>query len=335
MDETAGDDRDDPRHDLVRVFRRLCVVAGTAATLPVLASLVLRQVAVASPRLVAYVAATPAIVVAGVAAVVVLLIGGSHTGTAVAAVATVLLGLTQVPLYLGSAGRPAEDAGTFTIMTVNLHFGVGDLRQVLEVADARDVDVLATEELPLFGVRAMLDAGPSELFPHRITNGLRGASGNALWSRRPLSELPVPGGIEHAPLAASVDVGGTHLFVACVHPVSPYPDGAHQWSAEMGRLADWLAGVEGAAVVAGDFNATSDHRQFRDILAAGLEDAAMQVGAGWLPTFPANRRRIPLLVTIDHVLASDGIVATDVERVDIAGTDHAALVVRLAVPAVV
>ena len=34
----------------------------------------------------------------------------------------------------------------------------------------------------------------------------------------------------------------------------------------MGLLAGWLGGVDGPAIVAGDFNATRDHKQFRDIL---------------------------------------------------------------------
>ena len=138
--------------------------------------------------------------------------------------------------------------------------------------------------------------------------------------------------MRHTPLAATTTVAGTTVTVTSVHPVSPYPDDTADWSAELGRLADWLGDLEGPVVVVGDFNATRDHHQFRTILAAGYADAASQVGAGWLPTYPANRRRVPLLITIDHVLASDGIVATDVERVEIADTDHASLVVRLAVP---
>ena len=38
---------------------------------------------------------------------------------------------------------------------------------------------------------------------------------------------------------------------------------------------------------------------------------ARSAPAGCRP-IPANRRRVPMLITIDHVLASDGIVATDV-----------------------
>ena len=54
------------------------------------------------------------------------------------------------------------------------------------------------------------------------------------------------------------------MFVAACTRVSPYPDDTAEWSAELGRFADWLGGLEGPVVVAGDFNATRDHHQFRD-----------------------------------------------------------------------
>ena len=121
------------------------------------------------------------------------------------------------------------------------------------------------------------------------------------------------------------------MTVASVHPVSPYPDDTGRWSDELGRLADVARRARRAGRRRRRLQRHSRSPPVSHLLATGYADAASQVGAGWLPTYPANRRRVPLLITIDHVLASDGIVATDVERVEIAGTDHAALVVRLAV----
>jgi endonuclease/exonuclease/phosphatase (EEP) superfamily protein YafD len=191
--------------------------------------------------------------------------------------------------------------------------------------------VLATQELTDEAVGALRDGGIDQLMPFQALNP-GDTQGNGLWSSQALTELERPDGFENDPVAATIDVDGGEVLVVCVHPESPYPAGAQQWSVEMQRLAAWLGDVERPAIVAGDFNSTSDHRQFRGLLDAGFADAAAQVGAGWLPTFPANRRRVPLLITIDHVLSNDGIVATDVQRVDIDDTDHAALVVRLAVP---
>ena len=158
--------------------------------------------------------------------------------------------------------------------------------------------------------------------------------GIGVWSERPLDPIPGPDGFRDPPIVAVLDHDGQPLVVASVHPVSPYPDDTARWSREMTLLAEWLDDLDRPAIVAGDFNVTTDHRQFRDLLATGFEDAATQAGRGWLPTFPANRRRVPLLITIDHVLASDGIVAADVDRVVVGDTDHAALVAHLAVPPV-
>ena len=154
------------------------------------------------------------------------------------------------------------------------------------------------------------------------------ASGVAI----PSTPLAVPDGFRRTPVAVEMDLGEQTVFVAVVHPPSPFPANTAAWSAELGRLADWLGPLDGPIIVAGDFNATYDHRPFRDLLATGLRDAAEQVGAGFLPTYPAHRRRIPLLITIDHVLSGGGIVAVDLQRVDVDDTDHAGLVAVLAVP---
>jgi endonuclease/exonuclease/phosphatase (EEP) superfamily protein YafD len=321
----------EPLAGLVTAVRGLVAAAGILATLPVVASLVLRQVDVSSPRLVAYVAATPIVVLVGVGAVVLGLVGGWHPGTAASAVLTATLALTQVPLYLGTAAAPDDAARSLTVMTVNMHYGGGDAAQIVAAVRDGGVDVLATEELTNPAADALRAAGIEEVLPHAALNP-GGSRGNGLWSRLPLEPLEAPSGFTNEPVVAHVAVGGRDVVVAAVHPTSPYPDGAGAWSRELGLLAAWMAELDGPAVVAGDFNATSDHRQFRDLLQLGFADAAAQVGAGWLPTYPANRRRLPLLITIDHVLVSDGIVATALERLAIVDTDHTALVARLAVP---
>ena len=134
-------------------------------------------------------------------------------------------------------------------------------------------------------------------------------------------------------MAATVDVDGAtcprrRACTPCRRTRTTPRSGPGRWDGS----PRWLAAVDGPAVVAGDFNATADHRQFRDILGERASPTPRRRSgrAGCRRTRPTGGG-IPLLVAIDHVLSSDGIVATDVERVDIAGTDHAALVVRLAV----
>lgn len=331
MGVTRSEDEGDAFGDLVGVLRWLLVIGAVVALVPVAASLVLRQVDVTTPRLVGYVAGTPVVLVAGVAAVVLFVAGGSKIGVAVAGVLTALLALTQVPLYLGTAS-PAAGSKDLTVMTLNMYYGEADADQIVAAVRDHGVELLAVQELTDEGVDALRRAGIEELLPHHALEPLDSSSGSGLWSTAALDAERAPDRFRHRQVAATATLAGRELFVASVHPVSPYPDDTPRWSAEMGALDDWFGDVDGPAVILGDFNATPDHHQFRALLDTDLADAAIQVGAGWLPTFPAHRRRLPLLITIDHVLASDGIVATELDRLEIDGTDHTALVARLAVP---
>jgi endonuclease/exonuclease/phosphatase (EEP) superfamily protein YafD len=284
------------------------------------------------PRLVAYVAGTPVVLAAGVAAVVLFLIARSRIGTAVAAVLTTTLLLTQVPLYLGTASA-ARGSSPLRVMTLNMDHGHADADQIVATVRAHHVDVLATEEMTPQAVDALRAAGITDLLPHQDLKPGALAAGNGLWSRYSLTHVHTPFPFGHPPTSTTLDFGGRRIFVSAVHPVSPYPANAGEWSSEMGRIATWLGGIRGLGVVAGDFNATHDHRQFRDILGQGWADAATQAGVGWQPTFPAkNRHGVPLLIAIDHVIVRGGIVASDVDRVTISGTDHAGLVATVMVP---
>ena len=81
-------------------------------------------------------------------------------------------------------------------------------------------------------------------------------------------------------------------------------------------------------VVGGDFNATPDTAQFRDVLAAGYDDAADQAGAGLTRTYPSDRW-FPPLIAIDHVLCRGAATAVRASTVEIDGSDHRALLVHL------
>lgn len=328
--DLASDGRT-PMDDLAAVLRWLLIVAGVAAAIPVAVTLLLRQFDIDSPLVVGYVAGTPFVMFSGVVAVVLLTAARWWPGAAVAGALTVVLLLTQLPLYLGSA-RPDGPSTEVTVLTVNLHYGSGDPASVVRLARDLDVDVLALEELTAESRLAMEDAGLDELLPHSVAAPDIGPRGNGVWSRHPLDPVAVPDGFRRTPVAVEMDLGEQTVFVAVVHPPSPFPANTPEWSAELGRLADWLGPLDGPIIVAGDFNATYDHRPFRDLLATGLRDAAEQVGAGFLPTYPAHRRRIPLLITIDHVLSGGGVVAVDLQRVDVDDTDHAGLLAVLAVP---
>ena len=55
-------------------------------------------------------------------------------------------------------------------------------------------------------------------------------------------------------------------------------------------------------ILAGDFNATLDHRELRRLVGTGYEDAAAEAGAGLRGTWPDRGPFLPVF-TIHHVLA--------------------------------
>ena len=87
--------------------------------------------------------------------------------------------------------------------------------------------------------------------------------------------------------------------------------------------------VGGACVVVGDFNSTIDMREFRQLAKDGYQDAARQVGAGYLATFPADSPVAPM-IGIDHVLLRD-CYAESVETIRVPGSDHLGLLASVSV----
>jgi endonuclease/exonuclease/phosphatase (EEP) superfamily protein YafD len=119
--------------------------------------------------------------------------------------------------------------------------------------------------------------------------------------------------------------------VLSVHPMVPRSEAnMDQWRADLRALPP--ATPRGAVrILAGDFNATLDHAEFRRVVDRGYEDVADEVGHGLRATWPANGRRT-LPVTIDHVLADERCGVRDVRVIELPGSDHRAVVAELVLP---
>jgi endonuclease/exonuclease/phosphatase (EEP) superfamily protein YafD len=175
-------------------------------------------------------------------------------------------------------------------------------------------------------------AGARRLLPGRVLHPAARGNGTGLMARRPLRPLVVPraGGPEQLQAALRLP-DGVQLGLACVHPNPPLSAAAvRDWRAVMRALPAPFAGGR-RTVLAGDFNATLDHRDLRRLLARGYTDAADATGDGLRPTFSAARPLPP--ITIDHVLVPAAIGVRRVTAHAIAGTDHRALIAELVLPA--
>jgi len=119
-------------------------------------------------------------------------------------------------------------------------------------------------------------------------------------------------------------VDGWPVTVTGVHPRPPVRRNVRRWQQELAAIRSALVATDGQQVVAGDFNASRDHRPFRDLLAAGFLDCADAAHRRSWPgfTWPAGRW-IPSVVRLDHVLVSQGSATVSASQViRVPGTDH-------------
>jgi endonuclease/exonuclease/phosphatase (EEP) superfamily protein YafD len=236
-------------------------------------------------------------------------------------------------------GGPDSMSGTpVRVMSANVLHGGADAEQLAGFARDRRVDLLCVEELTPEFAAGLEAAGIRRLFPHRVLSVQEGVSGSGIYSRFPLTKLQPPLSAGTNPITntrASVTVTGTTaLEVTAVHnlPVPASSNGVGNWAESLSRLPD--ASASGPIrVLAGDFNATLDQSEFRDLLDRGYYDAAERMGDGLTPTWPAIRGRNRYLpVTIDHVLYDrDRAGVRDYDVLDLEHSDHRTIYAELVV----
>lgn len=234
---------------------------------------------------------------------------------------------TQYPMYRRRI-REGAPTSNFTVLHANIWLGQADLDAVVALVDEHCADVLTLVELTPqadAGLRRRL----SERLPYAYVSAAAGGNGTGIYSRFPLVDEQRHDGFVTELLSARVEMPGRPLVFA-VHPVPPWPREPSEWVRELGLLRQLLAKIpadDGPVVVAGDFNATQDHRRYRDMQDGRFVDAAVATGAGMLRTYPAHTWHPPV-IAIDHVLVADMAVRS-VEAVRIPGSDHRGILVRL------
>jgi endonuclease/exonuclease/phosphatase (EEP) superfamily protein YafD len=211
------------------------------------------------------------------------------------------------------------------VLSLNAQEGSADPAAVVWETERHQVDVLAVQELIPDMVHRLADAGVGTLLPFCHLDPRPGADGTGLWSRWPLTPLPpVPGLAHAAPRARIEPMDGRPVTLTAVHTLAPMRHHARRWQQELAAIRSALADSDGRQVVAGDFNASRDHRPFRDLLAAGFLDCADAARRRPWPgfTWPAGRW-IPPVMRLDHVLVSRGSATVGASRViEVPGTDH-------------
>jgi endonuclease/exonuclease/phosphatase (EEP) superfamily protein YafD len=254
--------------------------------------------------------------------------------TATAALAVALLATAVLPRALGGGEAVPPGAAELTVLSANIHHGTADPEELVGLVESVDPDVLAVQELNAHYAVKLRRAGIYRLLPNAVISVRRKASGGALYSRLPMREIATPKGNGVAfrmPRAVVSLENGRTVRVVDVHPYPPKKKVVKLWRTQLRSLPP--AELDGPApwVLAGDFNATLDFSELRDLLESGYRDAGEVTGDGLEPTWPAGRL-LPPPVTIDHVLADERIAIADYGVEDIPGSDHRAVFARLAVP---
>jgi endonuclease/exonuclease/phosphatase (EEP) superfamily protein YafD len=228
--------------------------------------------------------------------------------------------------------RPNGVGQPVRLMTSNLLTGIADAEFIVREVRARQIDVLALQELTPEMVRDLDRAGLNQVLPNRVFLDEPGGSGSGLASRYPLTQrnLTPPGTLQQA--GAVVDLPGKDIEVVSVHPLPPVVyAGPEAWQRELAGLP--VPDATGALrVLAGDFNATLDHVGMTRLLNKGYVDAADQVGKGLIHTWPSKSGIWPPPVTIDHVLVDAKCPVDTVDVFDVPGSDHRAVVTQFVVP---
>ncbi|MER5440900.1 endonuclease/exonuclease/phosphatase family protein [Streptomyces sp. NPDC002790] len=242
-----------------------------------------------------------------------------------------LVVLGALAWYMEPYGTDGEPDGApvsgVRVLASNVQFSHGTNALIDTVARHRP-DIVFVEECG----RPCRDALDRESlrarYPHRRAVAADGSEGSMILSTFPLKAAPTVAGTMGMP-AAVADVRGHAVRLQLAHPMPPLPDQVGVWETELGRLADAARAGEGPGIVAGDFNATQDHAAFRRLLDAGaLRDAARLTGHARTPSWPSKAPG-PLGTQIDHVLVTDDFSADTSRFIDLADTDHRALLVDL------
>ena len=284
--------------------------------------------------LIQLIAFTPLVAAASVIPIGLALLLRRWAAAAVATGAAVVLAAVVLPRAFGGPTDPEGEAGpTLRVLAANMKVGKGNAEDLADLVSELDVDVLSVEEVTPELADDLRAAGLERVMRGRMLDAVApGTFGVALYARPPISDtatidlpgpFPLVSGIVELPDAPPLEV-------FAVHTQPPTESWGSHWDEDLRALP----GADDAQlrILMGDFNATLDHDEFRDLLDRGYDDAAATLGDGLTPTWP-EQRRFPPLVTIDHVLVDERIGISDYSTHEIAGSDHRAVFAELVLPA--
>jgi endonuclease/exonuclease/phosphatase (EEP) superfamily protein YafD len=252
---------------------------------------------------------------------------------AVLAAAGIAAGVPVARRAVRGPGTGAPAGGDVTVLTANVWHGRADTGALAALVAAERPDFVVLPEagadfrdklMPLLaglGYRAWVASGGRAPDGYDVVLLVGERAGDV--RVRSAHGMRVP----H--LEATGGVLGARTLHA-VHPTAPMSRrSAARWHEELALVGRWCSGPV-APLVAGDFNATFDHPTLRAAL-GGCRSAADGTGRGLTGTYPAGAPRW-FGIQIDHVLVPADAVTTRFEVIDVAGSDHRAVLAGVRLP---
>ncbi|MEW9873988.1 endonuclease/exonuclease/phosphatase family protein [Arthrobacter sp. HS15c] len=307
---------------------------------PVLALSALRAVPAEWPVLaVQLLSFTPWLAVPAAVAMVLALLGRSRW----LQVSTAALLLCQVfwlfPFDIAKPATASGPAATVELkaMNINSEFGQADAARIVQLVRENGIGLLTIQEHSQALQDRLSAEGLDRLLPIRDSDPTDDAGGYAVYSRFPLEPVGLvpdtPFRIPTVRLTAAANGSTAVLEVTNVHALPPLDARVDQWRSDLEALAR-VAERPGNRLLIGDFNATYDHAEFRELLGTGpgLVDVGAASGSRLVPTWPMEGPQLPG-ITIDHLVTSPQVGSSGYEVHAVPGTDHAAVLATLSVPA--
>lgn len=246
-------------------------------------------------------------------------------------------GLLTAPRVFSEAGPKPADHREYVVMAANLLGGGAELRQVAALIRAHRPVFVSLPEATV-EVRRRLEADLRGLGYRGYTDHPRSypVAATSVLVAASLGDVRFqPSGAGGGPNTefGNVTVTGGKLGatrLVAFHPHPPLPGKVGIWRHDLAGLSTWCARTNGNAVIAGDFNATMDHAEFRSALGR-CQSVAPAVGKGLDGTWPADQPSW-LRTQIDHVVVTPGITPRAFSTHHIDGTDHRAILATVALP---
>jgi endonuclease/exonuclease/phosphatase (EEP) superfamily protein YafD len=258
-------------------------------------------------------------------------------GWRIAAVLVLALAVTgaalTAPRQFSDPGPPPAGSRVLTIMVANVLGGGADAGAVAEVIQERKPDLVSLPEAQA-DVREEIRAHLQGL----AYNGYTLQPSAAVESATSVLVSSSLGAVRFGKDQAATNFG--HIVVTggnlgevriiAYHGFPPLPEKMTTWKQDLGVLRRWCA-QNPPTIVAGDFNATTDHADFRHALGSNCRSVASLTGSGLVGTWPSDRPAVTR-TQIDHVLITRQLEPGRFTTYAIEGSDHRAVVATVAVP---